>query len=62
MYLEENASGTMELAVYHKSFSDFMNEESRAKDLFVPESRVETHLAKCCMQRIIESPEPYSRM
>ncbi|KAJ2936995.1 hypothetical protein H1R20_g94, partial [Candolleomyces eurysporus] len=42
------------LGVYHKSFSDFLIEESRAKDLFVPESRVYTHLAKCCMQRIVE--------
>ncbi|RXW21200.1 hypothetical protein EST38_g4643 [Candolleomyces aberdarensis] len=55
VYLED--LGTMELTMYHKSFSDFMNEESRAKDLFVPYSRVYTHLAKCCMQRIIESLE-----
>ncbi|RXW17515.1 hypothetical protein EST38_g8341 [Candolleomyces aberdarensis] len=37
-----------------------MNEESRAKDLFVPGSRIYTHLAKCCLQRIIESPELHS--
>ncbi|RXW18416.1 hypothetical protein EST38_g7433 [Candolleomyces aberdarensis] len=42
------------LRLYHKSFSDFLEEESRAKDLFVPEARIRTYLAKCFMQRIIE--------
>ncbi|RXW19578.1 hypothetical protein EST38_g6269 [Candolleomyces aberdarensis] len=60
VYLKENGPGSMELTVYHKSLSDFMNEASRAKDLFVPGFRVETHLAKCYMQRIIESPELHS--
>jgi hypothetical protein len=41
-----------DLHLYHKSFSDFLQEPSRAKDLFVPESRVYTHLAKCLMQNI----------
>jgi hypothetical protein len=45
-----------DLHLYHKSFSDFLREPSRAKDLFVPESRVYTHLAKCFMQRTIEFP------
>jgi hypothetical protein len=45
-----------ELHLYHKSFSDFLEEESRSKDLFVSESRVVTHLARCCMQHIIECP------
>jgi hypothetical protein len=44
------------LHLYHKSFSDFLQEPSRAKDLFVPESRVYTHLAKCLVQRTIECP------
>jgi hypothetical protein len=44
------------LYLYHKSFSDFLEEPSRAKDLFVPESRVYTHLAKCFMQHTIEFP------
>ncbi|KAJ2935784.1 hypothetical protein H1R20_g1312, partial [Candolleomyces eurysporus] len=57
VYLEEDEPGTMELNMYHKSFSDFMYEESRAKDLFVPYSRIYTHIAKCCTQRILESPE-----
>ncbi|KAJ2921067.1 hypothetical protein H1R20_g16026, partial [Candolleomyces eurysporus] len=60
VYLVENEAGTMHLAVYHKSLSDFMNEAGRAKDLFVPSSRVYTHLAKCYMQHIIESPELHS--
>ncbi|RXW19349.1 hypothetical protein EST38_g6517 [Candolleomyces aberdarensis] len=60
VYLKENESGTMEFTEYHKSFSDFMYEESRAKDLFVPNSRVWTHLGKCCMQHIMESPELHS--
>ena len=41
---------------YPKTSSDFLNAESRAKALVVSESRVVTHLTKCCMQRIIESP------
>ncbi|KAJ2917298.1 hypothetical protein MD484_g3128, partial [Candolleomyces efflorescens] len=44
------------LRLYHKSFSDFLEEPSRAKDLFVPESQVNMHLAKCMMQYIIECP------
>jgi hypothetical protein len=46
----------LRLHLYHKSFSDFLEEPSRAKDLFVPESRVYTHLAKCFMQHIIKCP------
>ncbi|RXW11452.1 hypothetical protein EST38_g14403 [Candolleomyces aberdarensis] len=52
--LKTDSDGSLCLRLYHKSFSDFLKEESRAKDLFVPESRVYTHLAKCCMQRFIE--------
>ncbi|KAJ2927794.1 hypothetical protein H1R20_g9296, partial [Candolleomyces eurysporus] len=58
--LKEGWSGNMELTVYHKSLSDFMDQASRAQDLYVPYSRVYTHLAKCCMQWIIKSPEPPS--
>jgi hypothetical protein len=46
----------LRLHMYHKSFSDFLEEPSRAKDLFVPESRVYTHLAKCLTQHIIKCP------
>jgi hypothetical protein len=53
--LEPDCGGLC-LRLYHKSFSDFLEEPSRAKDLFVPKSRVYTHLAKCLMQRIIECP------
>ncbi|RXW20070.1 hypothetical protein EST38_g5779 [Candolleomyces aberdarensis] len=42
------------LRLYHKSFSDFLGEESRAKDLYVPAERVRAHFAKCCMQFITE--------
>jgi hypothetical protein len=42
------------LMLYHKSFSDFLEEESRAKDLFVPEDRTYTHLEKCYLQRALE--------
>jgi hypothetical protein len=53
---ENENENELHLRFYHKSFSDFLEEPSRAKDLFVPESRVYTHLAKCLMQRIIECP------
>jgi hypothetical protein len=59
VYLEEDKPGSRShLAPYHKSLYDFMDEKSRAKDLFVPLAPICTHLAKCCMQRIIEFPEP----
>ena len=54
--LETDEHDEAPLRLYHKSFSDFFEEESRAKDLFVPPSRVYTHLAKCCMQHILECP------
>ncbi|KAJ2914190.1 hypothetical protein MD484_g6239, partial [Candolleomyces efflorescens] len=44
------------LFLYHKSFPDFLREPSRAKDLYVSEIRVYTHLAKCLMQHIVEFP------
>jgi hypothetical protein len=44
------------LHLYHKSFSDFLEEPSRAKDLFVSKYRVCAHLAKCLMQCTIECP------
>ncbi|RXW14881.1 hypothetical protein EST38_g10968 [Candolleomyces aberdarensis] len=46
----------LQLRLYHKSFSDFFKEECRAKNLFVPPSCVYRHLAKCCMQHIVECP------
>ncbi|RXW18418.1 hypothetical protein EST38_g7431 [Candolleomyces aberdarensis] len=42
------------LRLYHKSFSDFLEDASRAKDLFVSEARVYTHIAKCFMQCITD--------
>ncbi|RXW13665.1 hypothetical protein EST38_g12189 [Candolleomyces aberdarensis] len=52
--LETDVYGDFRLRLYHKSFSDFLQEPSRAKDLFVPQDRVYTHLTSCFMQQIIE--------
>ncbi|KAJ2918711.1 hypothetical protein MD484_g1710, partial [Candolleomyces efflorescens] len=54
--LERDKNQDLRLHMYHKSFSDFLDEESRSKDLFIPPSRVHTHLAKCLMQHIIDCP------
>jgi hypothetical protein len=54
--IDTEEDGDVYLRPYHKSFSDFYREESRAKDLFVPESRVHAHSAKCSMQYIIKCP------
>ncbi|RXW14110.1 hypothetical protein EST38_g11746 [Candolleomyces aberdarensis] len=56
VHLVEERSDFTYLTTYHKSLGDFMNQESRARELFVPEARAYTHLAKCCMRYIIESP------
>ncbi|KAJ2912599.1 hypothetical protein MD484_g7819, partial [Candolleomyces efflorescens] len=45
------------LHIHHKSFSDFLNVKSRAKDLFVPRSRVYERLIKCCLSHILRSPK-----
>jgi hypothetical protein len=50
------SDGNSHLHLYHKSFSDFLEEPSRAKDLFVPKSRAYMHLAECMMELIIQSP------
>jgi hypothetical protein len=49
------------LRILHKSFSDFLNAKSRAKELFVSPSRVFTHLVKCCLLHITRSPDSDSR-
>ncbi|RXW19916.1 hypothetical protein EST38_g5944 [Candolleomyces aberdarensis] len=54
--LERDGEGQLVLRHYHKSFPDFLNQRSRAKDLFVPQACVRAHLAKSCMQRIVECP------
>ncbi|KAJ2923762.1 hypothetical protein H1R20_g13330, partial [Candolleomyces eurysporus] len=54
--LEKDVNTGLHLRLYHKSFSDFLEEESRAKELFIPVSYVFTHLSKRCMQLIIECP------
>ncbi|KAJ2924145.1 hypothetical protein H1R20_g12945, partial [Candolleomyces eurysporus] len=58
--LKEEELGIMELTMYHKSFFKFMDKESPTKDLFVSDPCAFMHLAKCCIQRIIESPELHS--
>ncbi|RXW18054.1 hypothetical protein EST38_g7798 [Candolleomyces aberdarensis] len=62
MTLEKDYQEDLQLRLYHKSFFDFLEEESRAKDLFVPCSRVHTHLAKCAMERITECPLDFSSL
>jgi hypothetical protein len=57
VHLKEGWAGIWVLRAYHKSFYDFMDEVSRAKELFVPIAPICTHIAKCCVQRIIESQE-----
>ncbi|RXW12729.1 hypothetical protein EST38_g13125 [Candolleomyces aberdarensis] len=52
--LKTDHDGDLILDVYHKSFTDFLDEESRAKDFFVSEFRVDLHVTKCCLQRILE--------
>jgi hypothetical protein len=49
------SSPTGYLHLFHKSFADFLETESRAKELFVPISHLFAHMAKCCL-RIIQSP------
>jgi hypothetical protein len=42
---------------YHKTFSDFLSEPRRSGDLFVPDSRIPAHLAKCFLRNVIRSPD-----
>ena len=53
--LEKDERGRLHLRPYHKSFSDFLEDQSRAEDLFVPKARVYAHVAKCFTQHIINS-------
>jgi hypothetical protein len=54
--LQRDEDGHSSLRMYHQSFSNFLEDETRAKDLFVPEARVYMHIAKCMMQHIVECP------
>jgi hypothetical protein len=54
--LEKNRRGDSHLHIYHKSFSDFLEAENRAKTLFVLPLSISAHLAKCYMQYIIKCP------
>ncbi|RXW21491.1 hypothetical protein EST38_g4367 [Candolleomyces aberdarensis] len=44
------------LRSYHRSFLEFMENESRSQALFVPTSRVYAHIAKCSLQNISRCP------
>jgi hypothetical protein len=49
------------LHLYHKSLSDFLEQESRSGTLFVANSRVYTYIAQCCLQTILyEGPGKHS--
>ncbi|RXW20566.1 hypothetical protein EST38_g5288 [Candolleomyces aberdarensis] len=53
----EDDCSTFYLQMLHKSFSDFLDAESRAKDLYRPLTHVHAHLAKCCFLHILQSPD-----
>ncbi|KAJ2916155.1 hypothetical protein MD484_g4265, partial [Candolleomyces efflorescens] len=56
VYIEEDdgySLFTHGLAAYHKSLYEFMDESSRAKDLYVPYDTLCKHLLMCYMQRIL---------
>lgn len=40
--------------LYHRSFLDFLEDEDRARGVYVPRSRVVEHSALCCLDRISE--------
>jgi hypothetical protein len=44
------------LHLYHKSLYDFLDERSRAKDLFVRDSHARRYAANCCLQTIVQCP------
>ncbi|RXW21074.1 hypothetical protein EST38_g4782 [Candolleomyces aberdarensis] len=44
------------LYIYHKSFIDFCGDQSRAKDLYFPDSRVREYYALCCIQHMHQCP------
>jgi hypothetical protein len=43
-----------EMRFYHRSFSEFLDSESRAQHLFVSEARVRTYVTESCLQRIAQ--------
>ncbi|KAJ2920847.1 hypothetical protein H1R20_g16250, partial [Candolleomyces eurysporus] len=50
-----NGSNHLKLHFYHRSFLDFLNNESRSKDLFVPENRADLHISFLCLEHIEET-------
>ncbi|KAJ2914906.1 hypothetical protein MD484_g5509, partial [Candolleomyces efflorescens] len=55
--MKESDSSKIYLRTFHRSFFDFLNEESRAKTFFVPLADVYSHLVKCCLRHILQSPK-----
>ncbi|KAJ2925891.1 hypothetical protein H1R20_g11205, partial [Candolleomyces eurysporus] len=54
--LGEDDQGGQRLRLYHKSFSDFLDNEHRAKNLYIPADNVQAYIAKRCMHTIIRFP------
>ncbi|KAJ2914172.1 hypothetical protein MD484_g6227, partial [Candolleomyces efflorescens] len=48
------------LLIHHKSFSDFLNAERRAKDLFVSRSYIHEHVIRCFLRHILRVPNSTS--
>jgi hypothetical protein len=52
----------VEMHFYHRSFSEFLDSESRAQHLFVSEARVRTYVMESCLQKIAQHEDLlYSR-
>jgi hypothetical protein len=56
-YPDHRASGQhlLQLRMYHKSFLDFLSDESRSKELFFPKSEVLKFVARRCLSHINSS-------
>ncbi|KAJ2926398.1 hypothetical protein H1R20_g10699, partial [Candolleomyces eurysporus] len=54
--LKRDENDILRLSLYHKTFFDFFDDESRAKDLFIPTFDAEKYFAKCLLQHIIRCP------
>jgi hypothetical protein len=42
---------------YHRSFSEFLGNEARAKNLFIPEIQVQEYVSEATLQRFLEPSE-----
>jgi hypothetical protein len=57
---DNEGDGKMRLRFYHKSFSEFMDQESRSQDLFCSASRVHAYISKCLLRGIVQCPLNYN--